>query len=176
MKPEKVVIKKHTKNGTRDESFPITKDSDYSVEKLDESESDVDEILLNDDTFEDSCDHHIQYLVDLAKVAQISFDKYTDERDEFKMQIDEYRELMIQKSALVDTMNDLKSDIAVLTKKISTSKKHKKNAGKTMRTAKSIMTSYFMKVSDHKKANAKTLLKTQKKLTKRKSVRNLNTS
>ena len=209
LKPDstKIIIgKKHKKERTRDEAFPITSDSEYSTEKqtdlmlnlvlahdrerikknktsldkpqgndegeYDESESD-DEKFLEETKFEDSCDHHIQYLKNLAEVAQESFDKYTDDRNKFKVCIDEYRKLIIERRHLIDTLNDLKAEIAVLAKKISTSKKFKKQSGKKMRYAKSIMTGYFMKVSDHKKANAKTLLKTQKKLTKGKSVRKL---
>ncbi len=175
MKPEKMDVTKtvkkiHHKEKTGDDSFPVTVDSKFSITKKQdisyESESDVDETFLNDDTFEDSCDHHITYLKELAKVAQISYDTYREDREDFKDCIDRYRKLMIEKSALTDALDDIKSDMNTLSKKVTTSKKLKKSAGKKMRNSKSTMTSYFMKVSDHKKQHAKTLLKTQKKLNK----------
>ena len=167
MKPEKsVLIKKHKKEGTRDESFPVTENSKYSQS---EETSDMDETFLTDPTFEESCDCHIQYLQDLAKVAVISFDTYKDDKDEFKDSIDYYRKYMIEKSALMEALNGLKVEMAVLDKKIQASLKVKKKAGKKMKNSKSVMTGYFMKVSEHKKAHTKTLLKTQKKLTKQKS-------
>ena len=103
--------KTHVRDGTGDDSFPITEDSKHSSEKydmLEESESGVDDIKLADDTFEESCDHHITYLQELAKVAQVSYDKYKDDREDFKDCLDCYRKYMIEKSALTDTLNETK--------------------------------------------------------------------
>ena len=176
----KPVKKIHVRDGTRDDSFPVTENSELSVEKFDnmleESESGIDEVVLSDDTFEESCDHHITYLQELAAVAQVSYDKYKDDREDFKDCLDCYRKYMIEKSALTDTLNDIKSEMVTLNKKITTSKKSKRSAGKRMKISKSVMTGYFMKVSEHKTKNKKTLLKTQKKLTKRKSNRKLTIS